>query len=523
MGKRMYNVLFHTHTVSGIVISVALYIIFFAGSFSFFRDEIINWERGHQVEIKDEIAINIDTALSHLGQQYELRGRDINLRHYYNERQVGVSLSASKDSTASKEARVGAFFYLDTEDKSTATYPESYTLGEFLYRLHFFAQIPYPYGYHLSGFTAFFFLFTILTGIIIHWRKIVTNFYVFRPWAKLKTIWTDSHTALGLIGFPFQLVYALTGAFFMLQSIVMAPYIAVLYNGDQQAFDKALEQEHSTYEYSHRPLSGIESLSKYTAEVQSKWIDFKITELKIDNYGDQNMYLTISGNIDPRNKMNGIGKITYKVADQNIVYEKNPMEKNSYADVTKNILSRLHLADYAGYGLRIISFILGLISCYVILSGVMIWLVARDKKSVSDKQKKFNQSVVFWYLAICLSMYPMVALEFVLVKLFAPAGMTFIYKTFFIGWLVLSIFFAWKKNNAFTTKWSLGLGAVLGLFIPLVNWIESGNWIWDNLRLACYDIAFIDIFWIALSVFSLLSLRRMKQAIVLDKKSGKTF
>ncbi|RYG94835.1 PepSY domain-containing protein, partial [archaeon] len=34
---------FHTHTVSGIVISVVLFVIFFAGSFSFFRDEIINW------------------------------------------------------------------------------------------------------------------------------------------------------------------------------------------------------------------------------------------------------------------------------------------------------------------------------------------------------------------------------------------------------------------------------------------------------------------------------------------------
>ena len=35
MGNRIYNILFHTHTVSGIVISVALYVIFFTGSFSF--------------------------------------------------------------------------------------------------------------------------------------------------------------------------------------------------------------------------------------------------------------------------------------------------------------------------------------------------------------------------------------------------------------------------------------------------------------------------------------------------------
>lgn len=50
MSKRTYNILFHLHTVSGIVISVALYVIFFTGSFSFFRDEIVNWERGHTVK-----------------------------------------------------------------------------------------------------------------------------------------------------------------------------------------------------------------------------------------------------------------------------------------------------------------------------------------------------------------------------------------------------------------------------------------------------------------------------------------
>ncbi|HAI43900.1 MAG TPA: hypothetical protein DCM40_40295, partial [Maribacter sp.] len=96
-------------------------------------------------------------------------------------------------------------------DATTKDYVSSYTLGEFLYRLHFFAQLPHPFGYYLSGFVAFFFLFALLTGIIVHWDKIISNFYVFRPMTKLKTVWTDAHTALGVIGFPFQFVYAVTG------------------------------------------------------------------------------------------------------------------------------------------------------------------------------------------------------------------------------------------------------------------------------------------------------------------------
>ena len=49
MGKRVYNIVFHTHTISGIIISAALYVIFFTGSLSFLRDEINAWERNEPI------------------------------------------------------------------------------------------------------------------------------------------------------------------------------------------------------------------------------------------------------------------------------------------------------------------------------------------------------------------------------------------------------------------------------------------------------------------------------------------
>src|SRR4051812_46533435 len=44
LSARLYNITFHTHTVSGIVISFALYVIFFAGAFTLFKDEFYQWE-----------------------------------------------------------------------------------------------------------------------------------------------------------------------------------------------------------------------------------------------------------------------------------------------------------------------------------------------------------------------------------------------------------------------------------------------------------------------------------------------
>ena len=146
MGNRIYNILFHTHTVSGIVISVALYIIFFTGSFSFFRDEIANWQRGHSVSQEDALPGSVDAHLNDLSKDYNLFGRDVELRHYYNERSISVNLGASKDSLASEDAKAPVFFYLDPESKTkTDDYASNYHLGEFLYRLHFLDQIARPH------------------------------------------------------------------------------------------------------------------------------------------------------------------------------------------------------------------------------------------------------------------------------------------------------------------------------------------------------------------------------------------
>ena len=69
MNNRHYNIYFHTHTVSGIVISVVLFVIFFAGSFSFFRDEIINWERNESTAITREIQLDYNTTLNKLDKE----------------------------------------------------------------------------------------------------------------------------------------------------------------------------------------------------------------------------------------------------------------------------------------------------------------------------------------------------------------------------------------------------------------------------------------------------------------------
>src|SRR5690606_19802303 len=214
--------------------------------------------------------------------------------------------------------------------------------------------------------------------------------------------------------------------------------------------------------------------------------------------------------LEYKTKFTGVGKITYKVTTGEIISKKDPVTQTSYLDSVKNILYRLHYGDYGGYALKIVSFLLGIISCFVIISGGMIWLVARDKKNIPEKKRRFNEQVVRIYLAICLSMYPVTAVSFIAVKVFQPVSQSFIYSFYFISWLLAIIFFILKKDHFFTNKYTLLSGSIFGLLIPVANGFTTGNWIWKSFQ---YDFQpfFVDAFWLILSLMTLFTALKLKK------------
>ncbi len=505
MNKRIYNVFFNMHTVSGIVISVALYIIFFAGAFSFFKDDIKIWQEGIPISHIQKSAIDYDKILEEFDKKYELLGRDLRLTFDDNSDEIAVLMSASKDSLASKKGKQSHFFYKNIVGKQENTYPENYSLGEFLFRLHFLDQIKYPIGRYLSGLVAFFFLFAIVTGIIVHWKKIIPNFYSFNPKAILKRVWTDVHTALGVIGLPFQFIFAVTGAYFMLKMLVLIP-ANFLYNGNQTKLMNDLLPSHKKYEWVARSNQKPLHFNIFAKKTTTHWKNAHLTRVFIKNYGGTNMQYSFIGEIKERERFVGLGRLIFDAYSGEIISEKKPTEL-TYIEDSQRFASRLHFGDFNGITTKIIYFILAIITCFVIITGVLIWVEARNKKSMTLKQRKYTAKIGHIYLSICLSMLPVTALAFLFVKF--TEGMftdkqTSIYYFYFTTWLVFVLFFRFQRNNYFTNKLSLLLGAIFGFLIPIANGVVSHNWIWTSYTKYQYEILTVDVLWILISMTSLL-------------------
>ncbi|WP_434037518.1 PepSY-associated TM helix domain-containing protein [Formosa sp. 4Alg 33] len=522
MSKRVYNIMFHTHTISGIIISAALYVIFFTGSISFLRDEIIAWERNEPVTDNYFSEVDFDSLLKSLEGDHELRNRDVSFNQRIEGQMASTLISPPKNKKVTKRRGRRNFFVTNLSTYKTEKYAESYTLGEFFYRLHFFAQLNLigQSGYVLAGLVAFFFLFAILTGVIVHWKKIISSFYVFRPNTKWKTIWTDAHVSLGIIGLPFQFMFAVTGAYLIIgYSIMLPPIESVLFKNDSKGFKEAVSAEKIIeYKLKGEALDTSVSFNDLVAKTKQKWPEIKINGLQIFNYGDKNMHVKVKGSPFYNDKLLTSGYVTFNARDGSVVDEKDPYAKTSYLEGSTNILKRLHFGDYGGYGMKLINFVLGLITCFVIISGVLIWLVARDKSNVPVYKQKFNSWLVHIYMAICLSIYPITALIFIVVKCFGDdfegGKKVLIYNVFFYGWLALSTIFIIKKDNYFTNKTSLILGSVLGFFVPVANGFVSGNWFWVTWQKGYTQIFVMDIFWILLSLTALAVVFKLKKKTV---------
>ncbi|CAA0239940.1 PepSY-associated TM helix domain-containing protein [Tenacibaculum maritimum] len=506
MSKRNYNIFFNTHTVSGIVISVALYVIFFTGAFALFKDEIDVWDKGTQVKSIPKEQIDFDFLLNKLSEKNHLTSRDIRFNLARSTDDIYVLINPAKDTAnIPLTAKYLTYLAINTQSGKTATYTEKYGLGEFLYRLHFFSQIPYIGGY-LAGIISLFFLFAIATGVIVHWKKIIPNFYQFNPKIALKRVWTDAHTALGIIGLPFQFIFALTGTYFCLSILVLIP-ANFLYNGNQSKLMNDLLPNRTSSEWIAKTTRKLPSVNQFVIQNATRWKNFNLEYVSIKNYRGTNMKYQLVGALNSDDQFLSSGTISYDFSTG--ITTANAPNQIKYTNNIQHSMRRLHFANFGGIWVKAIYFVLAFITCFVIITGVLIWIEARNKKSMTLQQRLYTAKIGHVYLAICLSLFPIIALFFLVIKLLPEAystqKMTILYNGFFGCWLIASIFLRFKRDNYFTNKLTLLSGAILGYLVPISSGIVSGNWIWNTYNTKQFDILTIDMLWIILASTSLLA------------------
>ncbi len=519
LGKRAHNIMFHTHTVAGIVISFALFIIFYAGAFALFKDEMYQWENpGARFTVPK--TVDYDRVHEAIAKAYPNFKEEGQLTYVFPDRHVPfVQVYGSLKETDSTTGRFHALVNSENLEVIKSEAPLT-TVGDTLYHLHFFDQIP-GLGIWLSGLVSLFFLFAIVTGVLIHWKNIINKFYAFTTKGKWKRIWTNAHTVLGVIGLPFQVVYAITGALFGLLTLLLAPSALILFDGDSTAIFKSIRPERGITVDPDAALSENRSLNTLLADLEAKYTDFEVKNVVTQNYGREDATATFY--IDDGEGIVGDGLFVYRMKTGKIETRIAP-NKKSYSQTVYNLLIKLHYATFGGMLMKIVYFILAMITCVIIVSGILIWQKARDTPQYTERQKRFHHRTTKVYLAICLGLFPATALIFLANKLIPmdAVGRAFQVNTiFFLGWSLLLLTGLFWNNFRKLNRNYLGIGGAFSLLILVVNGIVTGDWVWIALSKGLWEVASIDLFWFFTGITAISLVPILSREKVLKKERTK--
>lgn len=516
---RAYNILFHTHTVSGIVISAVLFVIFFAGAISLYKQEMYQWEdptsRGVVPMAVDyeRLIARMDSIKSGVADAHDIR-----VKMPTEARPVYTLYALVEPDSA--QAYFATFLYNPVTDVvADAAEGDTSTVGETLYRLHFLDQIPMLIGRYLAGFVSLFFAFAVITGLLIHWKNIVSKFYAFSFKDVKKQFWTNAHTVFGLIGLPFQLMYAITGAFYMLSLFVLVPTVVVLFKGDDHKLMEMIYPMEAFHAHDHgdeveghihQEVSTLR-ISDVLTKIQREHKAYTISTLDIVNFGDEHAVLGAELVDASGFNQNGLAVVDLHTGDYKLTIE--PGEKG-YIQSILNGINLIHFGSFGGWFVKFVYFLLSMFSCFVIISGVLIWKEARNKPSYTEKQRRFHRRVTTVYLSICFSLLPATAVLFIAEQLLhGVAGRADIVNTvFFVSWLVLAAIGCFQKSEKQITWINLMVGGVLGCLVPIANGWATGDWIWSSLRSLPY-VFITDVVWLMVGASAIVLSGMMRKTV----------
>lgn len=391
-GKKNNSIknLINAHSWLGVIISVALFIVFWAGSIVLFHPELVYWAQAplyktdtHGEKLPLQQVIDLKLAEHQLNNEEHLTvlmaGEHRPFHHIYIDQ---------KPQDGYEGPEQVAMLVVDPKTGETLANIEDFYLADFLLHLHYDLRL--PGGFYLVGVVTLIFLVLIFTGIYIHARKLVTHFFLYREKSRRNKL-LDTHNLVGVMSLPFGLMYAITGLIFNLSIIYQIAIAVFLYDGSR---DTLLSDSGYTI-ISEKPRGT--PLDMTPAYDQLEKVERELGEpvemLRFYNYGDENAVMQLYAH-DSEHFARHYEEF-YRVRDGSLISHTNTESENAVRRGL-DVISTLHFGSFAGLNLRILYFLMGIAIAGMILAGNLLWL---DKRVL---QKNANTRSIHFVASLTL-------------------------------------------------------------------------------------------------------------------------
>jgi len=400
---RVYQTL---HTWVGITAGTLLFIGFFAGALTMFKQPLERWVSPptHRLAFVETTQLN-QLVMDVLATQPAARTEfSVHLAHHEN---ITAPVTWS-DGGRSRELDLSATQWQATLNHDNTLIVEKITpglLAELIDMLHRTAGIPgfidgEYIGTYVMGVAAVLYFLALVSGLILLLPTLTKDFLALRTGKNRKRFWLDVHNIIGIASLPYHLVISLTVIVFAFHDQFYGALQQVVYRDTPMFSRPAAAPE--TYEY-QQLLPVTELLARIqqeapeftTEELLFMGVDTKTPRvraaLKSSRYilqGPQTAYLILN-------------PYTGKILDSSML----PTKANSWGLTTTTFFA-LHFGSYGGDLVRGVYFLLGLSGAFLFYSGNLLWIESRRKKQRQQtgtvKQALNTRIIASLTVGICL-------------------------------------------------------------------------------------------------------------------------
>ncbi len=473
---RVYKTL---HTWTGIVSGLVLFIGFFAGALTLFKQPLDRWASPPSAGYWNAAA-PVDDRLVPQVLAAHPEARAAHTVHLQPQAHVPGPLSwaareGSQDGMETRRWYAGRGLDGRLE---VAELPQS-PLGNLIDLLHRTAGIPGTLGdehlgVYVMGVAAVLYFLALVSGVILYLPTLAKDFLALRQGRNRKRFWLDAHNLVGFASLPFHLVISLTVIVFAFHDEFYDALGAVVYQ-QQPMFTPPAGAGRPT------PESPLLPVSQVLARVGQEAPGFQPLRLEFMGLDSPRPMLRVAL-VDAQHRLHGpeaayliLNPYTGQVLNDSML----PGRENAWS-VWVNTFFAVHFGSFGGALGRWLYLALGLGGAFLFYSGNLLWLESRRRRQNSHRGGGGGQAVHRMAAATvgsCLGAMLGLGLALLAAK-FLPPGESLgpqqrYLLAYYLGWGGCLIH-AFLRGAPRAAPGQLRACALVALAIPLSSWL--GPW-----------------------------------------------
>lgn len=372
------------HTWTGILAGMALFIAFYAGALTVFKDPLTRWATppaAVPLVPLDEVPALIARTVE--AQPDVAKGFSIHLQdaeHVPARLAWEVRDSHADDHDESSVRHYVAYLDPAGELKLEPSAPSG--LMPFIDVLHRVVGLPVDSDPNrwFMGIVASLYALALVSGVIVLLPSLVKDFFALRVGKNLKRMWLDAHNVVGIVSLPFHIIMALSSVVFAFHDGIYDLQDKLMYEGK---LESVFQRSGGGGEAVHtRNPATMLTPQQLVAEVRGLAPGFEPDTLQYQQVTGARAVVRVWGKDDSavspraRGGFVALDPYTGKVLNRDYL----PGGQDA-PNLWISSFFALHMASFGGVAVQWLYFLLGLAGAWLFYSGNLLWIETRRKRA----------------------------------------------------------------------------------------------------------------------------------------------